>query len=257
MSKEELQLTPFEIMLHATIYNIIEKTTASIALYKTKYSYPSSYYLAIIAQEEVAKLFMLPLINEFGGLDEVVRNKRSPFYNHKIKQKIFSSFVYFQRNWESLEEKKQATLYVGFKSNNDFGRLTISPEENYNEIKNLVWVYFFQTKHMVKEPYSKYFLKVFNFSNNILIGCLKDQMPELLEDMKKEMDKAVKRISKSKESIISTYYEDTFKNPYELIRIYKKLYKGDDYKNFIKRTYKLSFQELVKEIGKDLEEGKI
>lgn len=247
-------LTEYEEILLAVIKNVVEKLTAAIILYDSKLSYTSSYYLTVITEEELAKLYILPIVNEFESLQEALADRKSAFYSHKIKQRIFSSYVYFDRNWEGIEDKKQSILYVGLNKNGKVGFCYIKQEECLREIYNAVWVFLYQMKHITQEKtLSKQFVDVCLFLNSILAGCIKDKIPSVITNIKSDTDRAVKIMSQNKKKAESAYYESLFKNPYEQIRILKNALGNDKYKNFLKRTHKLSFEDMVEELGKEVQ----
>lgn len=234
--------------------NAVDKIIAGITLYCSGLSYSSSFFLTVIAEEELAKLYLLPILDEFGGLEEALSNKRSAFYDHRVKQRIFSSYVYFKRKPDEIEDIKQSALYVGLNKKGQIDFCRIKPEVCFNEIKNAVWLFQYQMKHIAEEKtLSKKLVKACLFLNNILADCIKEKVPDLVEVMELDIISAKKAINKSKNSKEISFYEALFKNPYEQIRILKYSLGEDRYKEFLKKTHKLSFEDLVGRLGKEME----
>ena len=255
MKKErQHSLTEYENQLLAIIDNVVEKISASLILYNTKSNYNSSFFLAIIAQEELAKLIMLPIAREIGNVDELLSSRKGGFYSHKIKQKLFSSYTFFERNWEVIEDKKQNSLYSGINDENKIENPEITREECFQELKNGIFVFQYQMK-VIED--SKIFPQHFI---NILLGKTSElgkvvgwNIPDLGMAFFRDVDKAVEEMVEDKNKAKTKMLESLFKNPYNMVEIIKAAL-GNDYKDFLRKIQGLSFSEMVRILGEKLEE---
>lgn len=244
-----LKLSKYERCLFAVMENVIQKITASVTLYDTKFAYPSAYFLAVIAQEELAKLILLPIARELGELNDLISNRKSAFYSHRAKQKLISTYGFFKKNWKKLEERKQGCLYVEFNKKEVSNYCRISKEECYDEIKSTLWAYQYQMKCISSEKeFSKDFIKVLLFMTKILGDCVREKLPNLHKEMIEEVKKSVVKMKKNKKLAKKEVLESIFKNPYELIRVVKNAL-GNDYKVFLRKIQKMSFDEMVQHLG--------
>lgn len=254
MNKKKLKITEYEKLLFPIIENGIQKLIASIILYETKIAYTSSYFLVVIAQEELAKLILIPIAKEIGGLDDLLRNRKDGFFNHRVKQKLFSTYGFFERKWEGIEDKKQNCLYTTKDDKGGIKHCSISKEECYKEIKNAIWVYQYQMKVISNENiFTKDFKKILLFMTKLLGGCIKDKIPQLIEDFKRDADRAAEDLKKNKNKTKDKFLESLFKNPYRMIEIIKHGL-GPKYKQFLSEIKNKSFQEMVQHLGKKLNE---
>ena len=249
--KNRLKLSRYEKCLFVVVENVVQKLTASVVLFDTKFPYTSTsaYFLAVIVQEELAKLILLPIARESGNLNNLISNRRSAFYSHLVKQKLISSYGFFKKDWKRLEEKKQRCLYVGFNKKRKLDYCRISRDDCYKEIKSALWAYQYQMKCINSEKeFSKDFIKALLFMTKILGDCVRDKLPSLHKDMMDEARKSVIRMEKNNKLVEKEFLESAFKNPYELIRIVKSIF-GSDYKIFLKKIQKMSFDEMVQCLG--------
>lgn len=247
-NNKNLRLSKYEKILFCVVENVVQKLTAAVILYEGKCAYTSAYFLAIIAQEELAKLILLPIAKELGELNELISKKNSAFYNHRVKQKLIRTYSFFERDWQNLEEKKQNCLYVGYDDNCKPRYCRITPKECYKEIKSAIWFYQYQMKCInTEKTFSRDFIKTLLFMTKILGGCVNEKIPNLHKEMMLEVKNATKhmRINKIKAR------EALFKNPYELVRITKYAL-GPSYKKFLRRIQKMEFKDMVEYLGTKL-----
>ena len=97
----------------AIFKNAFEKLQAATLLYSNQF-YNSSYFLSVIAKEEISKIIIVNIAAETDKLDEL-EIRPSDFYNHKIKQRIATSYNTLEQPKRNLEQIKQSSLYVGIK----------------------------------------------------------------------------------------------------------------------------------------------
>jgi AbiV family abortive infection protein len=138
MSKP-VNLTKIEKMEYLTFRNAVRLHLDSIHLFKTR-SYPSSFFLSVLAQEELGKATIL---NDFVFHSQVdgrmglewEQKWLNMIYYHKIKQGAFQRNAmydlpkYFITAMSSgkLEDLKQSSVYVGFQKRDKFNSRLSSP----------------------------------------------------------------------------------------------------------------------------------
>ena len=251
---KKIILTNYEKLLFTIIENAVFKTVSAIKLHSTKYAYNQAYFLTVIAEEELAKLIIIPIAKELDELDNLFNNRQSAYFNHGIKQKIFTSFGLQNRTHNGIEKLKQECLYVGSDSNLNPKFRKISPEDTYIEIKHTVQLLInFVGKMLKVKTFSKDFKKSIVFLSSLLRGCIKDELPSLKKDILRETSNIESKIKKNSTEAQYRLHQEIFTNPYELIEVFKAIYKKD-YKKHLRKIKKLSFNDMVQYIGKTLEE---
>ncbi|MCH7529680.1 AbiV family abortive infection protein [Patescibacteria group bacterium] len=241
------KLTDYELFVITIFQNATQKLISAVALYSTKYSYNEAYFLSIIAQEELSKLIILPIARELGEIDEIINNRSSVYYKHSVKQKIFTNFGLQNRTHEDLERIKQSCLYVGVNSKHKPSFSMIKPDVTLKEIKHTVL--FFVNNYSIilrEETFSKEAKKGVDFFMKIIHGCIIDKLPEVDIDIKKDVDDLHKMTRSELEDKI---HKKLLTNPYELIRIFKAVFK-ENYKKHLKEIGYFSIPELEKYIEK-------
>ncbi len=237
----------YESLILTVFQNATSKLVSAIELYSTKYAYNESYFLSVIAQEEMAKLVIIPIAKELGELERVVNDRSSAFYKHPVKQKIFTNFGLQNRTHEDIESIKQASLYVSLDSDQKPQFKIIKPEIVLSEIKHacLFLANNYRTV-LLEETFSENAKKGAGFFMKIVYGCVTDKLPEIHE----EIDKDAKKLSKkTKEELEQEVYKALFTNPYELIKIFKAIFK-EDYKKHLRGIGYFSIEELEKYLAK-------
>jgi AbiV family abortive infection protein len=245
--------------LFAVAENVMHKLVSAIVLYDTKFAYTSAYFLAVIAQEEIAKFILLPVANEIGELEELISIKnrtKSPFYNHTAKQKLVSTYSFFNRNldWKNFAEVKEGCLYVGFDDNENPKFVNVSPDKCYKEIKSALWFFQSQMRNIAFEKsFNKKLVKALLALTKILGGCLQEKMPQLNKEMQRDFKEVISKIKKSKSLSHKTFLDSLFKNPYELIRISKYACDGK-HKVFLRDAFLCkngkTYDEMIKHLEK-------
>lgn len=256
MSKgESIKLTKYEKIIFNIVFNAAYKIMDAMTLFKTGRSYPTSYFLAVIAEEELAKLVILPFAKETGDVEEVMTKRKSPFFRHPIKQKIFTSYGLQNRTHEDIEDLKQKCMYVG---NETFAK-DITEELVYNEIKSSLKL--LANLGLRQIQISKHFSKDFKKANfllmkNIVGGAMDDLMPGI----KKEI---IEEVSEQDDEIVNLTNEEILKNeearkrlvltPPLFIDLIKFVF-PKSYKQFFKRILKMSYEEVVKYTDEHIKE---
>lgn len=233
-----------EKLVFPILLNAQQQLIAAIILHNSKMAWTTSFFLASVAQEELAKLLLLPIARETEGLDNLFSDRRSAWYNHKIKQKLFSSYSLFERKHENIEINKQNSLYVNVRDGNA-ECCTVSPEVSSQEIQSALWVFHDQVKVInIEKEFSDGFKKAVNKLVQILGGCANDLIPEIVSEMKKRKEKLLVQVQNDKQLASKVFNEQLFKNRFEMIRIFKSLF-GKDYKKRLEDVQCMSFSELV------------
>ncbi len=174
---KEPNLSAEEKIIITIVQNVVEKLIASTLLYSSKLAYTSSYFLCVIAEEELAKLFFLPITIEIGKLNKLSKSIKL-FRNHKVKQKISSSLSYFEKNWNDLEEKKQKSLYVSI-DDSKANFCHIKPDDVYQELNHAVLYFLYLMRHINEEKrFSKNLIKILLLQTELLGGCIKEKLPK-------------------------------------------------------------------------------
>ncbi len=136
-------LSKYENFILLTVENVIEKLTAATILFKQNPANSASYFLTIISQEELAKLILLPFAYELDYLEELMSNRQSELFSHKVKQKMFTSYTHHSRDYSAMENNKQDSLYVNYKKNkNNLKKFYKS--ETIKEMKEAIICYLHQ-----------------------------------------------------------------------------------------------------------------
>lgn len=243
----ESMFTDYELLVITIFQNTTQKIVAAVDLYLNKYSYSEAYFLSIIAQEELAKLVILPIAKELGEMDEVINNRSSAYYRHSLKQKIFTNFGLQNRTHDEIEILKQSCLYVGVNSENKPILKVIKPDIVLAEIKHTV---LFLTKNyrdmLFEETFSEKSKKAVGFFMEIIRGCIIDRLPEISDAIVKNADEMNKKTKEEKEY---ETHKALFTNPYELVKIFKALFK-EDYKKHLKEIGYFSITELEEYLEK-------
>jgi len=236
----------YEKCIWGIFHNATFKLLSALELYKSGYQ-NESFFLTVIAEEELSKLTMIPIANEIGELKNLFSNKKnnkSPYFNHRKKQKLFSSFGLFGRNYDDIEDIKQSCLYIGLYEEEYPEFIKISKKDLDNE---LVWAICFFIDNLkkikstpllslsIKKP-----LEGFYF-NNLLASAIKSLAPNIGKAVDKEMKERIDNLKKQDPLIIKTTL--LLSNTFAVIEFFKCLYKND-YKKHLKKLYGLSFNEI-------------
>ncbi len=252
-----MNLSNYEKIITSVSKNAKEKIIASIELYKTETANPSSFYLATIAQEELSKLVLLPIAREVNEIKKLLDGENrtfSPYYNHKIKQKIFVSYGLQNRKYELIESNKQKNLYCCVNKNLRPKANKCKKQTVFLEIKHAIKLFrtsvlypftadifpFKDNRKTIGENFSKN-LEQFCFSEfNFINDFLNQRIPELSNELFKEEAEEFKL---KKENTLSL--KKLFLNPYCTIEVYKVIF-GKSYKDKLKEIQGHSFEEAQK-----------
>ncbi len=208
----------------------------------------------MIAEEELAKLILLPIAKELDDFEDLLNNRRSSYFNHRIKQKLFTSFGLQNRKHNEIETLKQECLYVGADKQLKPTRRMVTPKNAYLEIKHTVKLLLDSAKNIMStDELSNDLKKIIMFTLNLLKGCILEKMPELAKDMLDEIEKIESEHAMKPEMKGHWLNEQLVTNPYSLIGIFKAIYKKD-YKKHLGIINKMSSDEVIEYIYKTMEE---
>jgi AbiV family abortive infection protein len=246
------ELTKEEDLYFRIFKNATEKLMASIELYVSGISYSSSYFLAIIAQEEAAKLIILPLFIEAGGVEKILNTKRkSPYFNHRFKQKIFASYGFQGRSHEVIENLKQSLLYIGSEDDLTPKFNEMSQQDCYKEIKIAMQFLIVQILFGIQQDTKKYSKVYKELTLNISFALREismQKLPQLKTDMLVESNKiAAEMKSKKDNDQKEQSLRQFFSQPFNLIELCKILFR-DDYKKHLNIIKEMSFDEAMRYI---------
>lgn len=229
-------------LLEKIAKNSLEKIISSMQLYFSG-QYNTAYFLAMIAQEELSKLIILPLAEELGELDSMINNRSHIYFNHVIKQKIFTSFGLQNRSHREIQQIKEKCLYVG-------------PGKNliaYQEMNEAV--VFFEVSRTMQSiahqltciyledslPYSlkREVIRLFNLA----IDEAEKYIPGIILELQRVSSKP-KIMNILPIELKCNYICELFlSNPYNLINMFKRIFK-DQFRIHLKAIQKLSLQEI-------------
>ena len=141
---------------------------------------------------------------------------------------------------------------MGFDENLKPKFTRIKPEIAYDEIQHTVRLFTKAVLNIVSaRSLSKNLKKSIIFLFNILVGCIKDKLPEWEKNILKDEEKI---ISESKKyTKLGKFHKELFTNPFELIELFKAIFKND-YKKHLKSIKNLSFDDMVEYLGKNLDD---
>ena len=231
--------------------NAIEKLMASIELYVSGTSYSSSYFLAIIAQEETSKLIIIPLSLEIEEVKNLVGNKRSDYFNHSFKQKIFTSYGFQDRSHKTIENLKQSLLYIGAEENLTPKFNEISAEESYGEIKNAMQFLIVRILFGIQQDtkkFSKEFKESTLHASFVLREFSNQKLPRLKNDLLAESNKMEIEMKSMKEKDAQEQsLRQLFSQPFNMIALCKIIFR-DEYTKHLKIIKKMSFDEAIRYI---------
>lgn len=253
-----MKLSKFEEILFGILFNAVYKTVSAIELYKSKTSFAEAYFLAIVAEEELAKLIILPIAQELGEINVIVDQlkkgkKKHAYFNHQIKQEIFTSFGLQNRSNEDIEKIKQMCLYVGLNENGEvqYHNKHVKPQQCYKEIKNTLnlLVYFTENTILSTKTISLDLKKIIMPLMTMLSGCVQDRVPEMAKEALKEIKQKEEELKKNGEKRKTEIACRIFTNPFSLIDFFKFVYKKD-YKEHLRNIKYSSLSTIAKYLEK-------
>lgn len=228
----------YEKLLIHIILSAGEKIIDAATLYRTKYSYRNSWVISVIAEEEIAKLIILPFAKYGDYLDEL-SDRPAIVYDHKVKQKIFTSFGIQNRSYKRIELIKQSYLYVNVSTQFPAALPVVSSAKSLNEVTHAVNLFNqianlnFRSTDMVSSELKTLIGK---YVNGIFIPAISDLLPEI------ELYKASSAIESLDlpEDMMAKY-------PMFLIMIIKYAL-PTEYKDFFKETKGLSQSSMLSKL---------
>ena len=252
----------YEQLLAEVTMNAGEKIINAAVLFNTGHAYRESLFLLLIAQEELSKFILLPFANAADQLSELtdIRKHKGPYFNHRIKQKVFTSFGLQNRTFEQLEEIKQSCLYTGIDKTGRVGRHVAKYKDTRGELChatklyiNLAFYNLMYTKPLQVSPELKKTLAW--FTNNVFIPALKDIAPTVIAEAQ---DYTLKRNKEDMEILSSITQGDIAANqkfhqllitsPFMYTDMLSYALEPDDYKMYFKEIVGMDVDEMVKHL---------
>ncbi len=190
-------MTQYENILINIFANAAMKIVGAIDLHVSGYSCNLAYFASIIAQEELAKLVILPIANELGDLNDVISNRNSDYFKHGVKQKLFTSFGLQNRTHDDVERIKQECLYVGVDKDLTPVLRQISKQESLEEIKHatLLLTRMFRI-HCFGQEFSDDFKRGVHHFMGLVKECVLEKLPEIDSLITEEGERLQKKVQR-------------------------------------------------------------
>lgn len=243
------------------VLNAGEKIINAATLHATKHAYRESLFLLIIAQEELAKLILLPFANAAGNINELIDDKKhkGPYFSHRVKQKIFTSFGLQNRSYMDLEEIKQRCLYTGRKTESRPSRYVAKEDDTYKELAHAAKLYIHLVVHCLhSDPTVQISAEarrvVRKFTNSIFIPALRDIVPSLVDDLQdyvtKEGEKAATALQGfgapiPNGSVNKELYDLVMTNPFMFVDIMAFALEPNEFKKYFTEISGMSVDEMI------------
>lgn len=222
----------------AIFQNAFEKLKASAVLYSNEL-YDSSYFLAIIAEEEVSKIVIVNFASELNKLNEL-EFKSSYYYHHTAKQIIALSYNTLARPEKSLEQLKQSSLYVGIGKELMPLLPDINKEMCYEEIKYAVDV-------VIDFAFTKISSKLLSQSTKNTIESFREFIDIYCPNLRKQIKE--KHIKDTDKNPSARLMKIIYSKPDSLINILKLKYGVNNYKSYLEKIKKMPLDEIIEYIG--------
>lgn len=179
----------YEKQLALISINAGEKIIDAAVLYKTGYSYRDAWFLTIIAEEELAKLVLLPFAKLAGNLDELMQ-RPSAYYKHPVKHKIFISYGLQNRSPAEIESIKQASLYIGTSDDANLAARGIKKQQVFDELVRAIRLFdqlALRNISIARTPSKALKTTVNQFGNKILAPAIHDLVPDIAEQLSRDL----------------------------------------------------------------------
>ncbi len=124
-----------EGLIKKIFQNTVHLITTAVSLYNLG-KHEHGFFFIITAQEELAKLIIIPIAHELGEIEKIKKDKSHHYYNHSIKQKLFSTYGLQNWKWEKTQSVKEKCMYVEIEG--DKRDYKISPETLQREIEKSI-----------------------------------------------------------------------------------------------------------------------
>lgn len=183
-------MTDYEKLLGNIIINAGEKIIDAAVLLRTDYSYRDSWYLCIIAEEELAKLVIIPFAQRAGNI-EALASRPSVLYRHPVKQKVFTTYGLQNRDYEKIESLKQECLYIEPRFGGKYLRV-VTKEEASVELERSVLLFNQLAVNNIlicKDPSVELRKIIEKFVKHIFAPAIKDLAPEVAKKIMQSFTK--------------------------------------------------------------------
>jgi hypothetical protein len=233
-------MSDFERLLMNIVLSAGEKIIDAAVLLSTKYSYRDSWYLTILAEEELAKIVVLPFAERAGNGSEIAE-RPSVLYRHPIKQKIFTTYGLQNRDYLNIEALKQECVYVTPKVG---GKLrVVTADEASNEIEKSILLFNQLAVNNIliaQSPSDEFKTTLQKYVGMIFVPAIKDLAPDVAQKIMVNFNESTSQI---------TLVEAVKRHPllfaemivYAIPKTYQK---------FFTDIQGLSYDEMIKELDK-------
>lgn len=188
-------MSEFEKLLMNIILSAGEKIIDAAVLLKTRHSYRGSWYLTILAEEELAKIVVLPFAERAGNSAEIAE-KPSVLYRHPIKQKIFTTYGLQNRDFLNIEALKQECVYVAPKVG---GKLRmVTADEASSEIEKSILLFNQLAVNNIliaQSPSNEFKITLQKYVGMIFVPAIKDLTPNVAQKIMADFDGPTSKIT--------------------------------------------------------------
>jgi len=231
-------------LLFFIIHSACDKIKASIVLFESCFSWNMSFVSSILAEEELAKLIILPIARELGEVKNIISNKKHNYYKHPIKQKIFTTFWLQNRSFEEIETLKQKSLYVWIDKNLKSTWHQIKPLQAKEELQHAVnLLYYFSNKLVLNAEIDEKSKEIIRKTVYLTLELLNHRLLWIISINDDLIKKQVEMMSSNTLHIDEDGTRIIMTDPFSIISLFKFCFR-ENYKNHLKNIGNLSYDEL-------------
>lgn len=237
----------FQKLVFNLTWNSCQKVNAAMELQAgSKYS-SLSFYLAAVAQGELAKLLLLPFAWDTENLKGLLENIDSSFVSFDIREKIFKAHGLNYRSGEDIEALSLRYIYIRDQQespqaiNEDSLREITSCSDS---LARFITRLIFQTNF--PKDLKEDFMFLLKNLDECTSRCLLREGNWLAANT---ADIFAKIDGKAAQEEL---YRDMFINPYTLLTIFKDAF-GEGYKEHLIKVKEMSFDQMVDYLNSHLE----
>jgi hypothetical protein len=188
-------MSDFEKLLMNIILSAGEKIIDAAVLLRTGHSYRDAWYLTILAEEELAKIVVLPFAERAGNSAEIAE-RPSVLYSHPVKQKIFTTYGLQNRDYSSIEALKQECIYVAPKAG---GRLrVVMVDEASGEIEKSILLFNQLAVNNIliaQTPSNEFKITLQEYAGSVFMPAVKDLVPSVAQKIMADFDGPTSKIT--------------------------------------------------------------
>lgn len=237
----------FQKLVFNLTWNSCQKINAAMELQAgSKYS-SISFYLAAVAQGELAKLLLLPFAWDTPDLSRLLKNIDSSFVNQDIRNKIFQSYGLKYRSRDEIDLLSLRYIYIRDQqeqpqsTDEDALREIVSCSDS---LAKFIIRLIFQTNFSQEQKED--FMFLLKSMNECSSRCLLRDTNWLAGNASDMLEKINGGFGQDE------LYRDLFTNPYTLIAIFKDAF-GEGYKEQLVNLRDMKFEDMVDYLNSNLE----